>query len=173
MSLRLSLMLESTFTDSVITHSLRHWFVSRKQLKKFKNKYFIAQYFKKSDNFGVRNRCRHHQWLQPTDGWCGSRVLIASVLFWFWVVPARQLSIAVPVWVLLGVECVLFYSFYCSPNCTITEFDAFLGGPEASIRHLSSCQANHIVTGDFNDHADGGLATDDIRGSLLSDFTST
>jgi hypothetical protein len=47
------------------------------------------------------------------------------------------------------VEGILFYSCYCSPNCTTLVFDAFLGGLEASIRNASSGQDNLIVTGDF------------------------
>lgn len=66
------------------------------------------------------------------------------------------------------------YSSYCSPNCTLTEFDSFLTGLEASIRLQANSRANLIVAGDFNAQSAGwGSSTDDARGSLLSDLVST
>ncbi|KAL4082665.1 hypothetical protein QTP88_029726 [Uroleucon formosanum] len=67
---------------------------------------------------------------------------------------------------------VFFYSCYCTPNCTVQEFDLFLGGLEESIRNKPS--TNIIVAGDFNSHsAEWGSARTDTRGSMLSDLIST
>jgi hypothetical protein len=67
----------------------------------------------------------------------------------------------------------LFYSCYCTPNCTTQEFDRFLGGLEASVRSQTSAGIDVIVAGDFNSHsAEWGSSTEDVRGSLLSDFAS-
>lgn len=71
------------------------------------------------------------------------------------------------------VDSTLFYSCYCTPNCTIHEFDSFLGGLEGFIRHLSIAGMNAVVAGDFNSHsAEWGSSTDDLRGFLLSGFAS-
>jgi len=67
----------------------------------------------------------------------------------------------------------IWYSCYCSPNCTLEAFDSFLAGLEASIRLQTNPQANLIVAGDFNAHsAAWGSSTDDARGSLLLDLAS-
>jgi len=67
----------------------------------------------------------------------------------------------------------LFYSCYCTPNCSIQEFDTFLAGLEASIRHRVDEATDVIVAGDFNSHsAEWGSSSDDVRGSLLSGFAS-
>jgi len=68
----------------------------------------------------------------------------------------------------------VLYSCYCSPNCTIAEFDSFLAGLESSIRLQSNSQASIIVAGDFNAHsASWGSATDHVRRSLLSDLATS
>lgn len=48
---------------------------------------------------------------------------------------------------------VVVYSCYCSPNCTVQDFDVFLAGLEESIRHLPGTPTNVIVAGDFNSHS--------------------
>jgi len=67
----------------------------------------------------------------------------------------------------------IFYSCYCTPNCTTQEFDVFLSGLEESIcNHITSDTAL-VVAGDFNSHsAEWGSANDDTRGRMLSEFTS-
>lgn len=68
----------------------------------------------------------------------------------------------------------LFYSCYFTPNCTIQEFDQFLGDLDASIRNQAIAGLDIIVAGDFNSHsAEWGSATEDARGSLLSDFAAS
>lgn len=68
----------------------------------------------------------------------------------------------------------LFYSCYFTPNCTIQEFDQFLGDLDASIRNQTIAGLDTIVAGDFNSHsAEWGSATEDARGSLLSDFAAS
>jgi len=75
-------------------------------------------------------------------------------------------------WVMVNNN--IYYSCYCSPNCTIGEFDSFLDGLETSIRLQANGQVNLIVAGDFNAHsASWGSATDDARGSLLFDMASS
>jgi len=65
----------------------------------------------------------------------------------------------------------IYYSCYCTPNCSTAEFDAYLAGLETSIRQLSATQADLKVAGDFNAHsAEWGSGTIDIRGTMLADF---
>jgi len=69
------------------------------------------------------------------------------------------------------VDSSVVYSCYCSPNCTLQEFDVFLSGLEASIRQHLNRQVNLIVAGDLNAHsAEWGSDYGDTRGSLLSDL---
>jgi len=66
------------------------------------------------------------------------------------------------------------YSCYCSPNCTLQEFDVFLGGLEVSIRQYLNSQVNIIAAGDLNAHStEWGSAYGVARGSLLSDLVSS
>lgn len=51
------------------------------------------------------------------------------------------------------VDSLVIYSCYCSPNCTLQEFDAFLGDLKASIRSQLNRQVNLIVAGDLNAHS--------------------
>jgi len=75
------------------------------------------------------------------------------------------------VWVWL--DDVLMYSCYCTPNCTIQEYDLFLGGLEHSISHQSRVPANLVVAGDFNAHSpEWGSVRLDSRGSMLSDLAA-
>jgi len=75
-------------------------------------------------------------------------------------------------WARVGT--ITVYSCYCSPNCSLQEFDLFLGGLEGSIRRHPVATANLIVAGDFNSHSpEWGSATSDARGAMLSDFAST
>lgn len=68
----------------------------------------------------------------------------------------------------------LMYSCYCSPNCTLDEFDDFLGGLESSIRNQALNTDIVIVAGDFNSHsAEWGSTTNDVRGELLASFASS
>lgn len=68
----------------------------------------------------------------------------------------------------------LFYSCYFTPNCTIQEFNQFLGDLDASIRNRAIVGLDIIVAGDFNSHsAEWGSATDNARGSLLIDFAAS
>ncbi|KAF0703260.1 Reverse transcriptase domain-containing protein, partial [Aphis craccivora] len=65
----------------------------------------------------------------------------------------------------------IVYSCYCSPNCTIAEFNTFLNGLEASIRLQASSQVNLIVAGDFNAHsACWGSATDETQETLTPTY---
>lgn len=67
----------------------------------------------------------------------------------------------------------VFYSCYCTPNCTIEAFDSFLSGLELSIRNQNGREIDLIVAGDFNSHsAEWGSATEDARGSMLSGFAA-
>ncbi|CAI6353663.1 unnamed protein product [Macrosiphum euphorbiae] len=76
------------------------------------------------------------------------------------------------VWVRLGD--VLLYSCYCTPNCTIQEYDLFLGGLELSIAQQPRTPGNLVVAGDFNSHSpEWGSARLDNRGSMLSDFATS
>jgi len=76
------------------------------------------------------------------------------------------------VWVWLGD--VLLYSCYCTPNCSIQEYDLFLGGLEHSISHQPRAPVNLVVAGDLNSHApEWGSARLDTRGSMLSDFAAS
>jgi len=71
------------------------------------------------------------------------------------------------------VDSTLLYSCYCTPNCTIQEFDRFLVGLETSIRYQVGAATDIVVAGDFNSHsAEWGSSTEDTRGSLLSGFAS-
>lgn len=75
-------------------------------------------------------------------------------------------------WVWLGE--VLLYSCYCTPNCSIQEYDQFLGGLQLSISHQTRAPAHLVVAGDFNSHSpEWGSARLDTRGSLLSDFATS
>jgi len=66
------------------------------------------------------------------------------------------------------------YSCYCTPNCSIQEYDIFLGGLEHSISHQPRVPANLVVAGDFNAHSpEWGSVRLDSRGSLLSDLATT
>lgn len=68
---------------------------------------------------------------------------------------------------------VTVYSCYSSPNCTVQEFDLFLGGLEESIRLLPGVPTNLVVAGDFNSHSmEWGSTMIDARGRLLSDLVS-
>ncbi|CAI6362891.1 unnamed protein product [Macrosiphum euphorbiae] len=79
-----------------------------------------------------------------------------------------------PGFVWVRIDNLVLYSCYCSPNCTLQEFDAFLGGLEASIRLQPCRQVNLVVAGDLNAHsAEWGSARQGARGSLLSDFVSS
>jgi len=72
------------------------------------------------------------------------------------------------------IEGTAYYSCYCSPNCTLEDYDYFLTGLEASIREHTTSPVNLVVAGDFNAHSAGwGSANNDARGSLLSDLIST
>lgn len=72
------------------------------------------------------------------------------------------------------VEGTVFYSCYCSPNCSLEDYDTFLTGLEASIRRQTTSRVNFVIAGDFNAHSAGwGSANDDARGALLSDLAST
>lgn len=76
------------------------------------------------------------------------------------------------VWVWLGD--VLLYSCYCSPNCSIQEYDSFLGDLELSILNQPRAPVNLVVAGDFNSHSpEWGSARLDPKGSLLSDFATS
>jgi len=67
----------------------------------------------------------------------------------------------------------VFYSCYWTPNCSIQEFDTFLVGLEASIRYKVDAATDIIVAGNFNAHsAEWGSSSEDVRGSILSGFTS-
>ncbi|CAI6374150.1 unnamed protein product [Macrosiphum euphorbiae] len=76
------------------------------------------------------------------------------------------------VWVWL--DDVLLYSCYCTPNCSIQEYDLFLGGLEPSIAHQQRAPVNLVVAGDFNSHSpEWGSARLNTRGSMLSDFATS
>jgi len=66
------------------------------------------------------------------------------------------------------------YSCYCTPNCSIQEYDIFLGGLEHSISHQPRVPANLVVAGDFNAHSpEWGSVRLDSTGSMLSDLATT
>lgn len=76
------------------------------------------------------------------------------------------------VWVWLGD--VLLYSCYCTPNCSVQEYDLFLGRLELSISHQPRLPVNLIVAGGFNSHSpEWGSTRLDTRGSMLSDFATS
>jgi len=76
------------------------------------------------------------------------------------------------VWVWLGD--VLLYSCYCTPNCSIQEYELFLGGLELSISYQPRAPVNLVVAGDFNSHfPEWDSARLDTRGSMLSDFATS
>lgn len=72
-------------------------------------------------------------------------------------------------WIRL-VECVI-YSCYYTPNCTIEEFEIFIGRLSESVGTHHGLSV--VVGGDFYAHsAEWGCPTDDPRGTLLSDFAA-
>jgi len=76
------------------------------------------------------------------------------------------------VWVWLND--VLLYRCYCTPNCSIQEYDIFLGGIELSITQQIRVPANLVVAGDFNAHSpEWGSVGLDSRGSMLSDLAAS
>ena len=70
-------------------------------------------------------------------------------------------------WIKLGS--LVIYSCYYTPNCSVTEFEEYLGCLDDSIRIHQNCQV--VVGGDLNAHsAMWGCLRDDARGHLLVDF---
>jgi len=85
---------------------------------------------------------------------------------------ARTGSVSLPYtetgYALARISTTLFYSCYCTPNCTIQEFNQFLCGLEISIR-----TNDIIVGGDFNSFfVEWGSVSDDARGAKLSGFAA-
>ncbi|KAF0736587.1 Uncharacterized protein FWK35_00023750 [Aphis craccivora] len=75
-------------------------------------------------------------------------------------------------WMRLGD--VLLYSCYCTPNCSIREYDLFLCGLEMSIAQQPGSTANLIIAGDFNSHSpEWGSTRLDPKGAMLSDFATS
>ncbi|KAE9542319.1 hypothetical protein AGLY_003446 [Aphis glycines] len=104
------------------------------------------------------------RWVSSSDGKCA--ILVSGDL----AIGDHGAGVGF-VWAI--VRGTLFYSCYYTPNCSLQEFDAFLSGLEASVRLHPGDRADLVVAGDFNAHsAEWGSATDDARGSLLSDFAS-
>ncbi|XP_025405681.1 uncharacterized protein LOC112679947 [Sipha flava] len=67
----------------------------------------------------------------------------------------------------------VFYCCYCTPNCSLQEFDEFLNGLEGSVQCHSARDVRLVIAGDFNAHsAEWGSANVDARGSLLSNLAS-
>jgi len=65
------------------------------------------------------------------------------------------------------------YSCYCTPRWSDERFSQFLGELEESIVSHGASDTVLVVGGDFNAHsAELGLATNDGRGGLLSDFAA-
>jgi len=65
------------------------------------------------------------------------------------------------------------YSCYCTPNCSLQEYDLFLGGCEHSIRNQPGAPGNLVISGDFNSHSpEWGSARLNARG-MLSDFATS
>jgi len=106
------------------------------------------------------------QWVASADSKCA--IFVASSTAY---ISDRGSGIGFA-WARIGST--LFYSCYFTSNCTIPEFDQFLGDLDASIRNQTIAGSDIIVAGDFNSHsAEWGSATDDARGSLLSDFAAS
>lgn len=107
------------------------------------------------------------QWVTSTDGKCAIYVTSRS--------PVGILDQGSGVgfaWARIGST--RFYSCYFTPNCSLQDFDRYLGDLEASIRNQGGAGMDTIVAGDFNSHStEWGSATDDNRGRLLSDFAAS
>jgi len=107
-----------------------------------------------------------HQWVASADGKCA--IYVASTSSY---ISDRGGGVGFA-WA--RINSMLLYSCYCTPNCTIQVFDQFLGDLDASIRNQAIAGLDIIVAGDFNSHsAEWGSATDDARGSLLSNFAAS
>jgi len=97
------------------------------------------------------------QWVDSADGKCAVYI------------PSRSAAIVSDhgsgqgfAWAKVGGK--LVYSCYCTPNCTIDEFDNFLSGLEESIAQLAVAGIDLVVAGDFNAHsAEWGSSTPEVH----------
>lgn len=106
-------------------------------------------------------------WVGSSDGKCAVYVSAKSDA----VIADQGAGIGFA-WTRVGT--VTVYSCYCSPNCSLQEFDLLLCDLEGSIRRHPVATASLIVAGDFNSHsAEWGSATNDARGAMLSEFALT
>lgn len=119
----------------------------------------VSDYYRGFDS----NPC----WIDSTDHKCG--VLITDNCVWPVLGKGAGTGYAGA-----KVGDTVFYSCYCTPNCTLQDFDIFLDGVERSISNLAAGNAKLVVASDFNAHsAEWGSTSDDARGTLLSGFAST
>lgn len=58
-----------------------------------------------------------------------------------------------PGFVCVWLSDVLLYSCYCTPNCSIQEYDLFLDGLQHSITNQRRVPCSLVVAGDFNSHS--------------------
>lgn len=84
-------------------------------------------------------------WIQSLDGKCVINVCKNSG-----VMPCEKGAGISFAWA--RISTIIFYSCYCTPNCTIQEFDQFLWGLVTSIHGQNLQTHDVIIGGDFNSH---------------------
>lgn len=106
-------------------------------------------------------------WVASIDKKCAVFITNASV-----AVIADQGAGMGFTWARIGE--VVVYSCYCTPNCTVQEFDLFLAVLENSIVYQPGAPANLVIAGDFNAHSsEWSSATMDRRGTMLTDLATS
>ncbi|KAL4090583.1 hypothetical protein QTP88_025387 [Uroleucon formosanum] len=110
----------------------------------------------------LRNPMEDANWVSSDDNRC------AVVAVGHSAPPIEDRSIGTGfAWIKLGS--LVIYSCYYTPNCSVAEFEEYLGRLEDSIRVHRDCQV--VVGGGLNAHsATWGCPRDDARGLLLVDF---